>query len=32
MFEGAMELVRRGGVAMPALLFFCGWGAINMLI
>ena len=32
MFEGAMALVRRGGVAMPALVFFCGWGAINMLI
>jgi len=31
-FEGAMALVRRAGLAMPALLFFCVWAVVYMLI
>jgi hypothetical protein len=31
-FESTMALVRRGGVAVPALAFFCGWALVNMLI
>jgi uncharacterized SAM-binding protein YcdF (DUF218 family) len=31
-FEGAMALLRRTGIALPALLFFCAWAFIYMLI
>jgi hypothetical protein len=31
-FEGAMALIRRAGVALPALLFFCLWAVVYLLI
>jgi len=31
-FEGAMALVRRAGVALPALVFFCVWAVVYLLI
>jgi hypothetical protein len=31
-FEGAMALVRRAGLALPALLFFCVWALVYLLI
>ncbi|HEX4467718.1 MAG TPA: hypothetical protein VH025_11060 [Solirubrobacteraceae bacterium] len=31
-FEGVMALMRRTGLALPALVFFCLWAAVYMLI
>ncbi len=31
-FEGLAAILRRTGLALPALLFFCGWALVYMLI
>jgi len=30
--EGVAAILRRAGIALPALLFFCGWALVYMLI